>query len=184
MRKTSWHIQLLAIVAVLCFAGQSLLTTTAWGAAGNVSLSSSEKAQLDKQVQEQLAKAKTGQSGGSAPGATGAGSTGEGIGGSTGSSSNLVQKAEAEAATEEPATKTTTTSSTESSGISTGVLVPIFIAGALLLGGIAFLIVRDARNVAPVGDGLVGGSVQDKAARQRKRRAKAKAARQQRKRNR
>jgi hypothetical protein len=54
----------------------------------------------------------------------------------------------------------------------------------LLLGGIAYLIVRDARNVAPVGDGLVGGTRQDRASRQRKRRAKAKAARQQRKRNR
>ena len=187
MRQISWHIQLLAILAVLCFAGQSsLLTTTVWAASGSVSLSSSQKAELDKQVQEQLAKVKAGQSGSSSPGAPAAGSTGEGLGGSAEGSSNLIQKAEAEAKTgEEPATKTTATSSTESSsGISMGVLVPIFIAGALLLGGIAFLIVRDARNVAPVGDGLVGGSVQDKAARQRKRRAKAKAARQQRKRNR
>jgi hypothetical protein len=62
--------------------------------------------------------------------------------------------------------------------------VPIFIAGALLLGGIAFLIVRDARNVAPVGDGLVGATTQERAAQRRKRKAKAKAARQQRKRNR
>jgi hypothetical protein len=187
MRQISWHIQLLAILTVLCFAGQSsLLTTTVWAASGSVSLSSSQKAELDKQVQEQLAKVKAGQSGSSSPGAPAAGSSGEGLGGSAEGSSNLIQKAEAEAKTgEEPATKTTATSSTESSsGISMGVLVPIFIAGALLLGGIAFLIVRDARNVAPVGDGLVGGSVQDKAARQRKRRAKAKAARQQRKRNR
>jgi cobalamin biosynthesis Mg chelatase CobN len=184
MRQISWHIQLLTVLAMLCFATQSLVTTTAWGAAENVSLSSSEKAELDKQVQEQLAKAKTGQNASSAPGTPGAGSTGEGPGGSAGGSSNLVQRAEAEATTEEPATKTTATSSTESSGISMSVLVPIFIAGALLLGGIAFLIVRDARNVAPVGDGLVSGSIQEKAARQRKRRAKAKAARQQRKRNR
>ncbi len=185
MRQISRHIQLLTILAVLCFTGQSLLTTTVWAATGGVSLSSSQKAELDKQVQEQLAKAKAGQSGSSALGASGAGSTGEGLGGSAEGSSNLAQKAEAEAKTEEePASKTTATSSTESSGISMSVLVPIFIAGALLLGGIAFLIVRDARNVAPVADGMVGGSVQDKAARQRKRRAKAKAARQQRKRNR
>lgn len=182
MRRISSHIQLMAVLAVLCLAGQSLVTATVWGAAGGVTLSSSEKAELNKQVQEQLAKAKTGQSGSSALGATGAGSTSEGLGSSAGASSNLAQKAEAEE--EEPATKTTASTSTESSGISTSVLIPIFIAGVLLLGGIAYLIVRDARSVAPVGDGLVGGSVQDKAARQRKRRAKAKAARQQRKRNR
>lgn len=149
-------------------------------------MSSSQKAELDKEVQEQLAKDKAGQSSGSGSlGAAGTatGSTGEGVGGSSGSSSNLAQKAEAETE-EEPATKTTSTSTSESGGIPTSVLVPIFIAGALLLGGIAFLIVRDARSVAPVTDGMVGGSVQDKAARQRKRRAKAKAARQQRKRNR
>jgi hypothetical protein len=65
------------------------------------------------------------------------------------------------------------------------VLLPIFIVGAVLLGGIAFFIVRDARSVAPVGDALAaGGSAQDRAARLRKRRAKAKAARRQRKRNR
>ncbi len=57
--------------------------------------------------------------------------------------------------------------------------------GAVLLGGIAFFIVRDARSVAPVVDGLAGaGSAQERAARLRKRRAKAKAARRQRKRNR
>lgn len=183
MRRISSHIQLMAVLAVLCLAGQSIATTTAWGASGGVSLSSAQKAELDKQVQEQLAKAKTGQGGSSALGATGAGSTGGSLGSSAGSSTNLAQKAEAEAA-EEPATKTTTSTSTESSGISTSVLVPIFIAGALLLGGIAYMIIRDARSVAPVGDGLVGGTTQDKAAQYRKRRAKAKAARKQRKRNR
>lgn len=182
MRRVYTHIRLsLAVLAVLCIAGQSLPTTAAWAAAGSVNLSSSEKAELEKQVQEQLAKDKTGQSAG-AEGTSGVGSTGGGLGGST--SSNLAQKAEAEAETEEePATKTTATTSTEAGGISTGVLIPIFIAGALLLGGIAFLIVRDARSVAPVADGL-GASAQDRAARQRKRRAKAKAARKQRKRNR
>ena len=58
----------------------------------------------------------------------------------------------------------------------------------MLLVGIAFVIVRDARRVAPAGR----DSISDREARaetrsgvrQRKRRAKAKAARQQRKRNR
>jgi hypothetical protein len=182
MRRTHPHIrQLLTILAVLCFAGGSIATTMAWGAPGTVNLSSSQKAELDKEVEEQLAKDKTGQGSG-VQGATGAGSTSGGLGGSSSGSSSLVQKAEAE--TEEPTTKTATSTSSESSGISTGVLVPIFIAGVLLLGGIAFLIVRDARSVAPVADGLGGASAQDRAARQRKRRAKAKAARQQRKRNR
>jgi hypothetical protein len=78
-------------------------------------------------------------------------------------------------------TATTTTSSSNSSGV-------LLIAGAaavLLLGGIAFLIMRDARSVAPAGDGLLGkgGSGHDTAAMMRKRRAKAKAARRQRKQN-
>jgi hypothetical protein len=180
MRRINPYTRPLAVLAVLCLAGLSLLAGTAWAASGGVSLSSAQKAELDRQVQEQLAKQKLGQGGSASQGAAGSGSTSGSLGSS---SSNLAQKAEAEAAEEEPATKKTTTT-TESGGISTGVLVPIFIAGVLLLGGIAFLIVRDARSVAPVGDGLVGGSVQDKAARQRKRRAKAKAARQQRKRNR
>jgi cobalamin biosynthesis Mg chelatase CobN len=169
----------MAVLTALCFAGQTVATTTAWGAAGTTSLSSAEKAALDKQVQEAVEKAKTGQSTG-AQGAAGAASTSQGLGSSE-AFSNLTQKSEE---TEEPTTKTTSSSATTSSGISTSVLVPIFIAGALLLGGIAFLIVRDARNVAPAGDGLSGGSSRDQAARQRKRRAKAKAARRQRKRNR
>jgi hypothetical protein len=64
------------------------------------------------------------------------------------------------------------------------VLVFALIAAVALLAGIAYLIVRDARSVAPVGDGLGGGSASNSAARMRKRRAKAKAARRQRKRNR
>jgi hypothetical protein len=56
----------------------------------------------------------------------------------------------------------------------------------VLLIGIAFVIVRDARRVASVGDGNLasGGAARDSAARLRQRRAKAKAARRQRKRNR
>jgi hypothetical protein len=53
-----------------------------------------------------------------------------------------------------------------------------------LLVGIAYMILRDAHNVAPVSDGPTGGGTRDPAARLRKRRRKAKAARQQRKRNR
>ena len=83
-----------------------------------------------------------------------------------------------------PTTSTSSSTST-SGGVSTGVLLPIFIVGAVLLGGIAFFIVRDARGVAPVVDGFGNaGSAQERAARLRKRRAKAKAARRQRKRNR
>jgi hypothetical protein len=184
----------MAVLVALCFAVQPLAASTAWGAAGSTSLSSAQKAELDKQVQEQLAKDEANGSTGSssltggassAAGAAlgGAGSAGSGLGGSSEAFSNLTQQAQPEE--EELAAKTASSaSSTSSSGISTGVLVPIFIAGLLLLGGIAFLILRDARSVAPAGEMLSGNSVQERAARQRKRRARAKAARQQRKRNR
>jgi hypothetical protein len=59
------------------------------------------------------------------------------------------------------------------------------IAAGLLLSVIAFVIVRDARRIAPVTEAeLSGRSARDQAARMRQRRAKAKAARRQRKRNR
>ncbi len=184
----------MAVLVALCFAAQPLAASTAWGAAGSTSLSSAQKAELDKQVQEQLAKDEANGSTGSssltggassAAGAAlgGAGSAGSGLGGSSEAFSNLTQQSQPEE--EELAAKTASSaSSTSSSGISTSVLVPIFIAGLLLLGGIAFLILRDARSVAPAGEMLSGNSAQERAARQRKRRAKAKAARQQRKRNR
>jgi hypothetical protein len=64
------------------------------------------------------------------------------------------------------------------------VLLGVGAAAALLL-GIAFVIVRDARTVAPVVEGAAsGGGSRNAEARLRKRRAKARAARQQRKRNR
>lgn len=82
-------------------------------------------------------------------------------------------------------TTTSAVASNSSATISTGTLVMAGIAVAVLLGGIAFLIVRDARSVAPVSEGPSGGmSASDRAARLRRRRAKAKAAKQQRKRNR
>jgi hypothetical protein len=60
----------------------------------------------------------------------------------------------------------------------------MIIIGGILLAGIAYFIVRDARSVAPVGEGGVAGRpAADAAATMRKRRAKAKAGRQQRKRN-
>ena len=85
-------------------------------------------------------------------------------------------------------TKTATTASTEtnsSSNSSTVVVLALLAAGALLV-GIAFVIVRDARRVAPVTDAELaeGGPARDSAARLRRRRAQAKAARRQRKRNR
>ncbi len=201
MRRMPSHTRLIAIALSLCFAAQSLAASASWGAAGNVSLSSAQKAELDKQVQEQLAKDESGAgstagtsglSGGasSASGAAlggtasgGAASSGGGFGASEAFSS-LTQQSQPEE--EEEAIKSASSAtSTASSGISTGVIVPILVAGLLLLGGIAFLILRDARSMAPAAEALSGGnSVQERAARQRKRRAKAKAARQQRKRNR
>jgi hypothetical protein len=84
-------------------------------------------------------------------------------------------------------TKKTTTSSasTEPTNSHTVALLALA-AAAVLLGGIAFVIVRDARKVAPAGDpdAIERGSARDSAARLRRRRTKAKAARQQRKRNR
>lgn len=77
---------------------------------------------------------------------------------------------------------TTTTSNTNTSGV---LLLGLIAAGALIT-GIAFMILRDARRVAPVPDGQMaaGRPARDVAAMMRKRRAKAKAARRQRKRNR
>ncbi len=92
---------------------------------------------------------------------------------------------------EETTTKTTSStsgssSSSTSSGTSTGTILLLGVGAAvLLIGGIAFAIMRDARSVAPVGDGPVSGRpARDPAVTMRKRRAKAKAARAQRKRNR
>jgi hypothetical protein len=80
---------------------------------------------------------------------------------------------------------TATTTSTEPTSNNKKTIVIALIAAVALLIGIAFVIVRDARRNAPVGDGLLTetSSGHDSAAIMRKRRAKAKAARQQRKRN-
>ncbi len=189
------YIHLLATLLVICLAGQTSVALTSAFAAATPSIN---KAELDKAVQEALAKQSGGAAGGqaaagaggaagltgSAGAAAGAGAAGasEGLG-TSGSLSNLTEGGGQEEET--PTTSTASTANSSSSGVSTNVLLPIFIVGAILLGGIAFFIVRDARSVAPVADTLGGaGSAQERAARLRKRRAKAKAARRQRKRNR
>ncbi|GEM_PF-859039 len=86
-----------------------------------------------------------------------------------------------------PTQTTATTASSESTSNSNSgtVLLLSGAAAAALIIGIVYVILRDARKVAPAGDGLLGnsGSGQDTAAMMRKRRAKAKAARRQRKQN-
>jgi cobalamin biosynthesis Mg chelatase CobN len=180
MRRIRSHIQLVTALAIICLAGQLVGA----GVAAAASSPTINKAALNKQVQEAIAKAQA-EKGAGAQGATSAGSTGAGTGpaGSSGAFSNLTG---GKAGEEEATTPTTArTATSPSSGISINVLVPIFVVGLLLLGGIAYFIVRDARGMAPAGDGLASASAaQDRAIRQRKRRAKAKAARRQRKRNR
>ncbi|HEY4427380.1 MAG TPA: hypothetical protein VGN08_04180 [Solirubrobacteraceae bacterium] len=85
-----------------------------------------------------------------------------------------------------PKPKTTTSSTSPEPTNSHTVALLALGAAVVVLCGIAFVIARDARKVAPAGDldALERGSARDSAARLRRRRAKAKAARQQRKRNR
>jgi ABC-type nitrate/sulfonate/bicarbonate transport system permease component len=87
-----------------------------------------------------------------------------------------------------PTTTTASTASTESTPTSNSRTVIVLALGAAvaLLIGIAFVIVRDARKVAPAGEGQLAepGSARKSAARLRRRRARAKAARRQRRRNR
>jgi beta-lactamase regulating signal transducer with metallopeptidase domain len=103
----------------------------------------------------------------------------------TGGSNAFGELTEGQAETTPTQTTATTASTETSSSNSTSVLVLVLGAAVLLLAVIAFLIVRDARSVAPAGDGLLDGgdSGRDTAAMMRKRRAKAKAARRQRKQN-
>lgn len=87
--------------------------------------------------------------------------------------------------------ETTTTSSTptrvanEPTNSHTTILLALG-AAVVLLSGIAFVIVRDARRVAPASDGelIDSRSARSATLRLQRRRAKAKAARRQRKRNR
>jgi hypothetical protein len=179
--------RLLATLLLTLIAGQTPALLASAGAAATPTI---DKAQLNQAVQEALAK----QSGsaGAAAGSAGLGSSAGSTSGSPagseglGTSGALSSLTNGEGPEEESTPKTSTSSSSSSSSsVSSSVLLPIFIVGAILLGGIAFFIVRDARGVAPVVDGLGNpGSAQERAARLRKRRAKAKAARRQRKRNR
>jgi hypothetical protein len=91
-----------------------------------------------------------------------------------------------------PSTATTATAATTAASegettslsSSSSVVIAAIVVGAILLGGIAYFIVRDARSVAPVGEGGVAGrAAGDPGMALAKRRAKAKAARRQRKRN-
>ncbi|HTB49845.1 MAG TPA: hypothetical protein VK701_02625 [Solirubrobacteraceae bacterium] len=179
MRRITSHISLIAVLAAVCLCAPAG-TYAATGSSPSVN-----KAELDKAVQEALAKAKSGAGAGTAGAQSGAAAgASSGSLGSSESFSKLTGKGEEEEAASTPTTATTSSNASLSS-ISTGVVIPVGIICVLLLGGIAFFILRDARSVAPVGDGLgSNSSAADHAARRRRRRAKAKAARQQRKRNR
>ncbi len=93
-----------------------------------------------------------------------------------------------EAATKESTQtqKTETTGTTEKTSNSKKTIIIALVAAVVLLSAIAYVIVRDARRVAPAGEPQLveARSAHDQAAQLRKRRAKAKAARRQRKRTR
>ena len=118
--------------------------------------------------------------GGSVPAATAAGT----LGGNS-SFNELTKEGQTEATTTGTATTGETKAATEPANSSRTILLALG-AAVLLLSAIAFVIVRDARRVAPAGDSelIEGRSARDQAAQLRRRRAKAKAARRQRKRNR
>jgi hypothetical protein len=63
-------------------------------------------------------------------------------------------------------------------------MIMAVVALFVVLGGVAFYILHDARSVAPVVEGGMTGGTRNPEGRLRKRRARAKAARQQRKRHR
>jgi hypothetical protein len=100
----------------------------------------------------------------------------------SGALSELTQGGET---TQTQTTSTSNTTTTEASNSKSLILIALG-AAVLLLSGIAYVIVRDARRVAPAGDEdlLDRRAARDQAATLAKRRAKAKAARRQRKRNR
>ena len=81
---------------------------------------------------------------------------------------------------------TSTTPSTSGGGLSTTEQIAVFGAGIVLIGGIAFLIRRDARSAAPVTTRALSdaprATVKPRAKRVEQSRARAKAARRQRKR--
>jgi hypothetical protein len=109
-------------------------------------------------------------------------------GGAAASEGNAFSELSSGAAqTESTQTKTTETKgSTEQTSNSKKTVVIALGSAIILLIAIASVIVRDARKVAPAGDGPLAEAraARDTAATLRRRRTKAKAARQQRKRNR
>jgi hypothetical protein len=107
------------------------------------------------------------------------------IAASLGSGGALSQLTEGEPEETKTSTASTSSTSRETTNNHTVILLG-FAAAVVLLSGIAFVIVRDARRVAPATEQemIQGSSASDTAVRLRKRRAKAKAARKQRKRNR
>jgi hypothetical protein len=178
MRRISWHTTLIATSTIAILAAQTTVAPVSWGAtpAPKASLSAASKAQLNKEIQEYVAKNKAKGAGGEPAASGGEAAAGEAL--------SKLTKSPEEAAT---ATPTTTAAASSTSGSSTGsILLIAGLAALVLLGGIVLYIYRDTRRVAPVTSGSIGTSAAtpNAAARQRKRRAKAKAARQQRKRNR
>jgi len=160
------------LACVLCLCAAGAMSAPAHAASG-----STASPAVNAAVQEAIAKAKAGKAAGENEGANGKAFsklTGEGEEGAGGEEEG------------QTTTKTANNASTNASKApSTGLVVLVFAIAALLLGGIAFYIVRDARGVAPVPEGLLDAvASRNQAARARKRRTKAKAARQARKRNR
>ena len=101
-----------------------------------------------------------------------------------GSLNKLTEGQEAETSTTSTAANTT---KSESTGTSSSILFIVVGTAVVLLAGVAFVIMRDARRVAPATDvefAQAGSSARRSEEALRRRRAKAKAARQQRKRNR
>jgi len=96
------------------------------------------------------------------------------------------EQSETPAASTGESSTTASTSTSESNGKSSTVVTVLIALGAVLLGTVAFVIVRDARKWVPVGDVelLEGSSKRKSQVTLERRRAKAKAARKQRKRNR
>jgi H+/Cl- antiporter ClcA len=115
---------------------------------------------------------------GTSPVALAVGGNGEG-----GAFNELSQSGQPEATKTQ---ETETPASTAPTSNSKKTVVIALVAAVALLIAIAFVIVRDARRVAPAGDPQIAEarSAHDSATALRKRRAKAKAARRQRKRNR
>jgi hypothetical protein len=108
-------------------------------------------------------------------------------GASEGANGNAFSELSGGSQSEGQTQQTETTATTASTQTNSKKTILIIIAAALvLLIAIAYVIVRDARGVAPAGDPQLAEarSARDSAAMMRKRRAKAKAARQARKHNR